>query len=214
MSGGAVQVGRGWLCTCACLSPSHHPLSSHPSIHPPKNKTKPQKVLGRALARLPRDQVVVATKVGRYGPDAFDFSAGATHKSVSESCARLGTPRLDLVQCHDIEFGDLKEVVTGALPALAALKAKGVVGAVGVTGLPLATLKKVVDLLRFCFCFLSFFDLSILSLATTPPTHVKNLRFLFHNHLQRPARPHRRRPVLLPLLPGRPQPRGRPALVC
>ena len=61
------------------------------------------------------------------------------------SLGRLGLTRLDLVQCHDIEFGDLEEVVSGALPALAELKAQGLVGAVGVTGLPLATLTKVVE---------------------------------------------------------------------
>ena len=33
-----------------------------------------QKVLGRGLKDLPRDQIVVATKVGRYGQDVFDFS--------------------------------------------------------------------------------------------------------------------------------------------
>lgn len=30
-------------------------------------------VLGRGLAQLPRDQIVVATKVGRYGANTFDF---------------------------------------------------------------------------------------------------------------------------------------------
>ena len=30
-------------------------------------------VLGRGLALLPRDQIVVATKVGRYGGGVFDF---------------------------------------------------------------------------------------------------------------------------------------------
>jgi hypothetical protein len=37
--------------------------------------TLPQ-VLGRGLAQLPRDQIVVATKVGRYGSDTFDFRCG------------------------------------------------------------------------------------------------------------------------------------------
>ena len=32
-------------------------------------------MLGRGLKDLPRDQIVVATKVGRYGQDVFDFSA-------------------------------------------------------------------------------------------------------------------------------------------
>ena len=34
-----------------------------------------RQVLGRGLKDLPRDQIVVATKVGRYGQDVFDFSA-------------------------------------------------------------------------------------------------------------------------------------------
>ena len=33
----------------------------------------PTQVLGRGLAQLPRDQIVVATKVGRYGANTFDF---------------------------------------------------------------------------------------------------------------------------------------------
>ena len=31
--------------------------------------------LGKGLKKLPRDQIVLATKFGRYGPDLFDFSA-------------------------------------------------------------------------------------------------------------------------------------------
>ena len=131
-----VRKRNNQVCTCShvsiltisFLSPSH------------------RKILGRALARLPREAIIVATKVGRYGADTFDFSAAATTASVAASLKRLNLTRLDLVQCHDIEFGDLAAVVGGALPALAALKAQGIVGAVGVTGLPLATLKKVVEL--------------------------------------------------------------------
>jgi L-galactose dehydrogenase len=151
-------------CAYVWLSPLLTPLHIHEMQTKQHTHTHKKQVLGRALGRLPRDQIVVATKVGRYGPDTFDFSAEATTASVSASTARLGVDRLDLVQCHDIEFGDLREVVTGALPALAALKEKGVVGAVGVTGLPLATLKKVVELcvplffvLFSSFCFL-FWD--------------------------------------------------------
>ena len=129
---------RGFLATVR----TYWPHLSRPI--PPHTHTT--QVLGRGLALLPRDAIVVATKVGRYGADTFDFSAAATTASVHASLARLGLARLDLVQCHDIEFGDLAQVVGGALPALAALKAEGLVGAVGVTGLPLATLKRVVEL--------------------------------------------------------------------
>ena len=37
--------------------------------------TAAETVLGKALRGVPRDKVVLATKVGRYGDDEFDFSA-------------------------------------------------------------------------------------------------------------------------------------------
>lgn len=67
-------------------------------------------VLGQALKDLPRDKIVVATKVGRYGPEEFDFSAERVTRSVKESLHRLQIPYIDLIQTHDIEFGDLDQV--------------------------------------------------------------------------------------------------------
>src|SRR3982750_493397 len=69
--------------------------------------TRAETVLGKALAGVDRDSYVLATKVGRYGLDDFDFSAARVRRSVDESLARLGVDHLDLVQAHDIEFGDL-----------------------------------------------------------------------------------------------------------
>jgi L-galactose dehydrogenase len=48
--------------------------------------------------------------VGRYGPTTFDFSAERVVASVRESLARLQTPYIDIIQCHDIEFGSLDQV--------------------------------------------------------------------------------------------------------
>lgn len=69
-------------------------------------------MLGKCLAGLPRDQIVVATKVGRYGPETFDFSAERVTASVHESLARLQLTYIDVIQCHDIEFGSLDQVCT------------------------------------------------------------------------------------------------------
>lgn len=101
-------------------------------------------MLGRGLAQLPRDQIVVATKVGRYGA-AFDFSAPRVAASVRESLARLGLSYVDLIQCHDIEFTQLDQVVNETLPALQQLKAEGLVRHIGITGLPLKIFKYVLD---------------------------------------------------------------------
>lgn len=65
--------------------------------------------------------------------------------SVTESLARLQVPYVDLIQCHDVEFGDLDQIVNETLPALNDLKAKGLVRFVGITGLPLGVFKYILD---------------------------------------------------------------------
>ncbi|KAL4440572.1 hypothetical protein ABPG75_003573 [Micractinium tetrahymenae] len=107
--------------------------------------TRSETVLGRGLALLPRDQIVVATKVGRYGADTFDFSAARVTASVRESLARLQLSYVDLIQCHDIEFTQLDQVVSETLPALLKLKQADLVRHIGITGLPLKIYKYVLD---------------------------------------------------------------------
>ena len=103
-------------------------------------------MLGGGLKRLKRDSYILATKVGRYGQDEFDFSKARVTASVVESMRRLGVDRLDIVHCHDVEFAaELSVVVTDALPVLNDLKQQGVIKAVGVTGYPLSTLQRVLD---------------------------------------------------------------------
>lgn len=112
-------------------------------VSPYYGATRAETVLGRALRGVERSGYVLATKVGRYGDDDFDFSAGRVGRSVRESLARLRTDHLDLVQCHDIEFGDLDRIVHETVPALLELRAAGLVRAVGVTGYPLDALRYV-----------------------------------------------------------------------
>ena len=68
-----------------------------------------------------RDRFLLGTKCGRYDVDQFDFSAGRVTRSVDESLRRMGLDYLDIIQCHDIEFDDLQQVVDEALPALVVL---------------------------------------------------------------------------------------------
>src|SRR5262249_1252251 len=76
-------------------------------VSPYYGLTRAETVLGRALAGVPRERYLLATKIGRYGESEFDFSAERVTRSVEESLERLGVETLDLIQCHDIEFGDL-----------------------------------------------------------------------------------------------------------
>lgn len=107
--------------------------------------TKAETVLGKAFQGVPREDYILATKVGRYGENDFDFSRARVLRSVEESCARLGVDAIDIIQCHDIEYVQLRQIVDETLPALRELQTQGVVRFVGVTGLPLRTLRWVAE---------------------------------------------------------------------
>jgi L-galactose dehydrogenase len=102
--------------------------------------TAAETVLGKALHGVGRDQYVLATKVGRHGDAAFDFTASGVTRSVHQSLRRLGVDHLDLVQCHDVEFVTLDQIILDAIPALRALQDAGLVRGVGITGYPLPAL--------------------------------------------------------------------------
>jgi L-galactose dehydrogenase len=107
--------------------------------------TRAETMLGLALRGVPRDAYILATKVGRYGATApdFDFSAGRVTLSVEESLQRLGIDYVDLIQCHDIEFGDPDQIVNETIPALRQVVQAGKARFVGITGLPLKVLTDV-----------------------------------------------------------------------
>ena len=104
--------------------------------------------LGKVLRQLPRDQFVLATKVGRLlRADAppepgqsfrgtppvnpmFDFSYDGVMRSVEESLERLGMDSIDVLHIHDPD-DHFDEALHGAYRALDKLRAEGVIKAVG-----------------------------------------------------------------------------------
>jgi L-galactose dehydrogenase len=114
-------------------------------VSPYYGLTKAETVLGKALKTAPRDAYYLATKVGRYGDDEFDFSAERVVASVDESLARLNIEHIDLIQCHDIEFANLDNIISETIPALRRLQQQGKVRYVGITGLPLKIFRYVTD---------------------------------------------------------------------
>jgi L-galactose dehydrogenase len=133
--------------------------------------TKAETVLGRALKEIRRDRYYLASKVGQYGDGIFDFSAERVVRSVDESLARLQVDYVDIIQCHDIEFADLDQIVSETLPALHKLKATGKVRHVGITGLPLKVFTSVTDRVPelvetvLSFCHYELNDTSLESLV-------------------------------------------------
>ncbi|MGA2440416.1 MAG: aldo/keto reductase [Tepidisphaeraceae bacterium] len=131
--------------------------------------TKSETVLGKALKTVPRDRYVLATKVGRYGPEDFDFSAKRVTASVEQSLKRLGVEYVDLIQAHDIEFGDLDQVIDQTIPALRKVQKAGKARFVGVTGLPLKAIWRVVEAVPvdavLSYCRFALNDTALLDLA-------------------------------------------------
>jgi len=98
--------------------------------------------LGDAL-KGKRNDILLATKCGRYGLRDFDFSYQRILESADESLKRLKTDYVDLMQLHDIEFGSKEQVLNEAIPALQKIKASGKARFVGITGLPVRYLAAI-----------------------------------------------------------------------
>lgn len=113
-------------------------------VSPYYGRTLAEELLGAALEGK-RQQILLATKTGRYDVDHFNFSARRVVTSLEESLKRLKTDYLDVFQAHDIEFGNKAEIISETVPAMLKLKEQGKVRFVGVTGYPLGLLKEVAE---------------------------------------------------------------------
>ena len=117
-------------------------------VSPYYGHLKAETVLGKALKDLERGKYYLSTKVGLYGKDGvntWDYSARRAKESVYESMERLNVDYIDLINVHDVEFADLRQVVEETLPALCQLRREGVVRHVGITDLQPENLKWVVE---------------------------------------------------------------------
>ncbi len=95
--------------------------------------------LGKALRGVPRDALIIETKVGRIvredGSIYFDFSRDGVLRSLEDSLRRLGMDRVDILLVHDPDVedpeGHFRQVVDEAFPTLVELREQGVIRAVG-----------------------------------------------------------------------------------
>lgn len=115
--------------------------------------------IGAALRRVPREGLVLSTKIGRVAePFAgrgdgsgyrgglphglrFDYSYDGAMRSLEQSALRLGVDRIDIVLIHDVDVWThgaalieqrFAEAMNGAYRALERLRASGAVKAIGV----------------------------------------------------------------------------------
>lgn len=111
-------------------------------VSPYYGRTLAEERLGTALSGK-RKAVVLATKCGRYDTDLFDFSARRIEKSIDESLTRLRTDYVDLLLAHDVEFGDLRQIIEETIPALRRIQKSGKARWIGISGYPLQALIKI-----------------------------------------------------------------------
>ncbi|MDB4331592.1 aldo/keto reductase [bacterium] len=102
-------------------------------------------MLGRVLPQIPRDSYILSSKLGRYAPQHFDFSAKRVAESVDISLERMQLDHIDIMFCHDIEFVDLDLVVNETLPALLKEVKKGKVRFVGISGYPMKIFTEMIN---------------------------------------------------------------------
>jgi D-threo-aldose 1-dehydrogenase len=137
---------------------------------------------GSFLAGVPRETVVVSTKVGRLltpSPDApknfgayvdvlpnvqhFDYSGPGVRRSIEDSLTRLGLSSIDVAYVHDcsvMTHGDraaavLRQVIDEAIPELGRLRREGLLRHIGIA----------VSHWQTCFAVLQEADLDCLLLA-------------------------------------------------
>src|SRR4051794_26858754 len=94
-------------------------------------------LLGIALRDVPRERYLLGTKLGRYAPQHFDFSAKRVNESIDISLERMKVDHLDIVLCHDIEFVPMQQIIDETLPALRRIQKQGKVRFIGVSGYPM-----------------------------------------------------------------------------
>ena len=99
--------------------------------------------LGRAL-KGHRDNVIIGTKAGRYGDDEFDFSPHRLRQGLHESLRALQTDYVDILQLHDVDYGNLDAIFEDGYAELIRFKDEGKCRFVGMTGYPLRTLARAV----------------------------------------------------------------------
>ena len=116
-------------------------------VSPAYGETLAETNLGKALKGIARDRYYLATKVGSYSEARgdYDYSAARTERSLHESLDRLGVGYVDLIQCHDIEFADHRQIVDETLPTLLRLRQEGLARFIGITGLPLRVFPSILD---------------------------------------------------------------------
>ena len=135
---GAVDPSQGARAVDAAIE---HGINFF-DVAPYYGRTVAEERLGAAL-KGKRNKVILATKIGRYDVDAFDFSAKRVARAPRNLCEDCGLTTSISSQPTTYEFGDREQILQETVPAMRALVQEGKIRNVGISGLQLKVLADV-----------------------------------------------------------------------
>jgi aryl-alcohol dehydrogenase-like predicted oxidoreductase len=91
-----------------------------------------EEIVGKAIAAVPRDRVVISTKK-KFPLENPDDPAGEVRKSLEQCLRRLRTDYVDVYHAHGVEPGEYAYAATELLPVLQKLRQEGKIRFIGVT---------------------------------------------------------------------------------
>ena len=92
-------------------------------------------IVGKALKKLARDKVVVATKMHVVRNGEW-YNAERVTQNIDNSLKQLGTDYIDVFQLHGVRVAEYDHAINVVLPALLAAKEKGKIRHLGITESP------------------------------------------------------------------------------
>lgn len=94
-----------------------------------------ERLLGRLVEQVPRQEVVLVSKVGYFtGTAEHGFAPGHMCRQLEQTLENLRTDRLDVFFLHHSDFGPDDRWLAPAVEAMNAFRAEGLIGAVGMRG--------------------------------------------------------------------------------
>lgn len=94
-----------------------------------------ERLIGRLVRQVPRDQIVLSSKVGYFaGTAAHGYQALHMRHQLEQSLENLGTDHLDIYFLHHLNFGAQDRYLQTAAETLHEMLAKGAIRAVGMRG--------------------------------------------------------------------------------
>lgn len=91
--------------------------------------------LAHLVAHVPRDQIVLSSKVGYFaGTAAHGFDPRHMRRQLGQTLDNLGTDRLDIYALHHADFGTDDRWLHPAVEAMRSFQEEGVITAIGIRG--------------------------------------------------------------------------------